>query len=164
MSNPDNNNKPFDTPPVLFIDGVMFRDPGVIIGIDPENVEKIDVIRVKYYVGDYLFTGIVNIITKAGDLSNVTLPEYAIRLPYRVIDPVYSFISPDYSTVNAKKSRIPDFRNTLYWNPSVKPDINGKAKVDFWTSDFVSDYEVNIQGINEDGKIFSLKKIIKVKR
>jgi hypothetical protein len=41
----------------------------------------------------------VNIITKAGDFSNVTLPDYAIRLPYRVIDPVYSFVSPDYSSV-----------------------------------------------------------------
>jgi uncharacterized protein YfaS (alpha-2-macroglobulin family) len=63
-----------------------------------------------------------------------------------------------------KKSRIPDFRNTLYWNPSVKTDSEGKALVEFWTSDFVSDYEVNIQGITPAGKAFTLRKIIKVSR
>jgi hypothetical protein len=164
MANPDNFNKLFDTPPVLFVDGVMVKDPTVIAGFDPEIVEKIDVIRVKYYVGDYLFTGIVNIITKAGDFSSVSLPDYAIRLPYRVIDPVFSFSSPDYSSVQMKNNRIPDFRNTLYWNPSVKPDKEGKARVEFWTSDVVSDYVINIQGITKEGEQISVKKIIKVKR
>ena len=164
IADPDNNNKPFDIPPGLFIDGVAVKDPSIIAGIDPELVEKIDVIRGRYSVGDYLFYGLVNIITKAGDFSNATLPDYAIRLPYRVIDPVCSFKSPDYSSVELKKSRIPDFRNTLYWNPSVKPDKEGVARVEFWTSDFVSDLEVNIQGITPEGKTFTIKKIIKVKR
>jgi hypothetical protein len=164
MANPDNNNKPYDSPPGLFVDGVMIKDPAVIAGIDPEIVEKIDVIRVKYYVGDYLFNGIVNIITKAGDLSNVTLPDYAIRMPYKVIDQFSSFISPDYSSAAIKKSRIPDFRNTLYWNPSLRPDKDGRARVEFWTSDIVSEYKVDIQGITKDGKVVTIQKIIKVKR
>jgi hypothetical protein len=62
-----------------------------------------------------------------------------------------------------KQSRIPDFRNTLYWNPSVKPDVDGKVKIDFWTSDISDEYEVNIQGITPEGKTISLVKIIKVK-
>jgi hypothetical protein len=157
------NNRPYDNPPGLFVDGVMVKDPGIIAGFDPEIVEKIEVVKEKYFVGDYLFYGIINIITKAGDFSNATLPDDAIRLPYRVVDPVSSFISPDYSSAEKKKSRIPDFRNTLYWNPSVKPDKEGKARIEFWTSDFVSDYEINIQGIAADGKVYSLRKIIKVK-
>jgi hypothetical protein len=157
-------NRIYDSPPGLFIDGVMVKDASVIAGLDPELVEKIDVIREKYFVGDFMFYGIVNIITKAGDFSNVTLPDYCIRLPYRVIDPVNSFISTDYSSPERKRSRIPDFRNTLYWNPAVKTDNAGKARIEFWTSDFVSDFEVNIQGITGEGKLFSIKKIIKVKR
>jgi hypothetical protein len=156
-------NKVYETPPDLFIDGVAVKDPAVIAGLDPEIVEKIDVIRERYFVGDYLFYGIVNIITKAGDFSNATLPDYAIRLSYRVIDPVNSFISPDYSSTALKKSRIPDFRNTLYWNPSVKPDEDGKVRVEFWSSDNKADYKINIQGITLDGKLFSFQKIIKVK-
>jgi hypothetical protein len=119
--------------------------------------------REKYMVGDYLFYGAVNIITKAGDFSNGTLPDNAVRLPYRVLDPVLSFVSPDYSSNEMKNSRIPDFRTTLYWNPSVEPGKDGKARVEFWSSDVPSEYEINIQGIDSDGSPVSLRKIIKVK-
>jgi hypothetical protein len=157
-------NRPYDVPPTLLVDGVLVKDAAVIAAIDPEIVEKIDVVREKYFVGDYLFYGIVNIITKAGDFSNATLPDHALRLAYRVVDPVYSFVSPDYSSSDARSKRIPDFRTTLYWNPAVRPDKEGKSTIEFWTSDFSSDFEINIQGISADGKPFSLRKNIKVKR
>jgi len=157
-------SKPYATSPGLFIDGIVIKDAGLIANLNPELVEKIDVVRDKYFVGEYEFFGLVNIITKSGDFSNITLPEYVIRIPYRVIDPVNAFISPDYSTSEMKRSRIPDFRNTLYWNPSLKPDSTGVARVDFWTGDFVSDFEVNIQGISTDGKPVSIKKTIHVKK
>jgi hypothetical protein len=149
--------------PSLMIDGVIIKDPLMIVNLDPEIVEKIDVIKEKYLVGKYFFPGIVNVITKSGDFSCVSLPDYMIRLPYRVIDPVWSFVSPDYSSVEMANSRIPDYRNTLYWNPFVKTCKDGKAKIEFWSSDNKSDYVINIQGLTQEGKIFSLKKIIKVK-
>jgi len=157
------NNEVFDKKPLLLIDGVIIDDPSILANLDPEIVEKIDVEKEKYMVGDYSFYGMVNVITKKGDYSCVALPDYAIRMPYRVIEPVWSFVSPDYSSTELKNSRIPDFRNTLYWNPSVKPDKEGKVRVEFWSSNIVSDYEINIQGITFEGKTFSLKKIIRVK-
>jgi hypothetical protein len=153
----------FITYPYLMIDGVIIRDPSMIANLDPEIVEKIDVIKEKYLVGTYFFPGIVNVITKSGDFSCVSLPDYMTRLSYRVIDHVSSFGSPDYSSEEIKESRIPDYRNTLYWNPSVKPGKDGKARVEFWSSDNKTDYLINIQGISEDGKPLSVKKIIKVK-
>ncbi len=164
IADPDNQNRTYDFSPRIFIDGVAVKDPGIVAALEPEFVETIDVVRHKYAVGDYFFFGIVNIITKAGDFSNVPLPDYAIRLSYRVTDPVNTFVAPQYLTPELKRSRIPDFRNTLYWNPCVKSDKDGKCFAEFWTSDFVSDYEVNIQGITPDGKAFAVKKIIKVKR
>jgi hypothetical protein len=155
-------NKIYEVAPVLMIDGVIIKDPSLIANLDPELVEKIDVVREIYYVGDYKFYGIVNVITKSGDYSCVTLPDYAVRLPYRVIDPVRVFVSPDYSSAEMKDNQTPDFRNTLYWNPSVRPDKDGRTEIEFWTSDITSDYEVNIQGITGNGKIVSLKKTIRI--
>ena len=157
------DNSPYYTIPSLLIDGVIIKDPSMIAGLDPETVEKIDVIMEKYLVGKYYFYGLVNVITKAGDFNCVSLPDYMIRLPYRVIDPVWSFISPDYSSAEIRNSRIPDFRNTLYWNPSVKPDKSGKASIEFWTSDDISDYVINIQGNTSDGRLISTRKSIRVK-
>jgi hypothetical protein len=156
------DNSVFKKPPVLFIDGVVVNDPATIAEFDPELVEKIEAVKELYVIGDYYFFGLVNVITRAGDYSGVTLPDYAVRLNYRVIDRPKSFISPDYSTDEMKQSRIPDLRNTLYWNPALKPDNDGKVRLDFWTSDYRGMYEINIQGITSDGKPVSVRKKIKV--
>jgi hypothetical protein len=46
----------------------------------------------------------------------------------------------------------------------VKTGKDGKASIEFWTSDLKTDFEVNIQGISTDGNAISIKKIIKVKK
>jgi hypothetical protein len=61
-----------------------------------------------------------------------------------------------------KNSTIPDFRNTLFWNPSVKPGKEGYVKIEFWTSDVVSDYIINVQGITAEGKLISVRKYFSV--
>lgn len=150
------------TAPVLMLDGIIIKDASIIANLDPEIVERIDVVKEKYVVGKYIFPAIMNVITKSGDFSNIPFPDYMVRLPYRVTDPVLSFISPDYSSQDLKKSRVPDYRNTLYWNPAVTTGSDGKARVEFWSSDNKADYVIRIQGLTKDGKTISLSKIIRV--
>ena len=103
----------------------------------------------------------INVITRDGDFSAVRLPGYATRLQYRTIDPVRSFVSPAYTSESAGKSRIPDFRNTLYWNPSLTAGENGQTMVEFWSSDVPGDYEIKIEGI-ANGKLVSCRKILRI--
>ncbi|MGB8491717.1 MAG: hypothetical protein WCE64_11730, partial [Bacteroidales bacterium] len=112
------DNRIYTRPPVLFVDGVPVNDASVIANLDPERVEKIEAVKERYLVGDFVFFGLVNVITRAGDYSNVSLPEYAVRMPYRVTGQVKSFASPDYSSPAIAGNRIPDLLNTLYWNPA----------------------------------------------
>ena len=156
--------KPFESPATLMVDGVIINDASIIANMDPELVERIEVVRERYFVGDYLFYGIVNVITRAGNFSNVTLPDYAVRLAYRITDPSESFNSPLYQDETKKQSRIPDFRNTLYWNPSVKFDSSGKANLEFWSSDFAADYEIIVQGLSRSGKPFYARSLLTVKK
>lgn len=154
--------KYYDKSPVLFVDGVVVNDASVIANIDPELVERIDVVKERYLVGEYLFYGLINVITYAGDLSSVTLPEYAVRIPYKVIDPPNIFYSPGYDDPAVRNSRIPDFRNTLYWSPALIPDKDGRLKTEFWTGDIPGDYAIDIQGIKNDGTKISVRRILKV--
>ena len=144
--------------PILFIDGVMVNDATAIANLDPEIVERIDVITGKYFVGDFIFYGLVNVITRAGDFSCTTLPEQAVRLKYNVMDAEALFMEPE----NREQTNVPDFRNTLYWNPSVRPDKDGKLLVNFRTSDNTGEYEIIVQGLTTDGKPLTGKKSIKV--
>ena len=157
------DNTPYKNPPVLFIDGVVIDDPGVIGEMDPAIVEKIDAFRNMYMVGDLVFYGLVNIITRAGDFSSVKLPDHAVRLNYTIARQAKSFRSPDYSIPGMKQSRIPDFRNTLYWNPDVRPDSAGKTAVNFWTSDAAGEFEIIVQGLTSSGLPVSMKKTISVR-
>jgi hypothetical protein len=152
----------YPAPPMLLIDGVVVHDASSIANLDPELVERIETVRDKYLVGDYLIYGIVNVITRLGGFSCISLPDYAVRLQWRVADQVYSFASPEYPSMDKKNNHIPDFRNTLYWNPSLIPGKDGKFRVEFWSSDFASDYIINIQGVGNDGRNISIKKLVKV--
>ncbi len=152
-------NLQYEFPTELFVDGVRVKDANAIAALDPEVVEQIDVIRERYMVGDYLFHGIVNVITKTGDFSSVNLPDYAVRTFYRVIDPVERFVSPEYEKPESGRSRIPDFRNTLWWNPSLKPGDPAEC----WSSDIPGEYIIRINGIAADGSPLSSEQIITIK-
>jgi hypothetical protein len=74
-----------------------------------------------------------------------------IILKLRGFDMPAKFYSPLYSLENIDSPQ-PDFRPTLYWNPDVC-FVNGKANLDFFTSDELTEYVVYLEGITKNGKI-----------
>ena len=68
------------------------------------------------------------------------------------------FYSPQY-TDESTKTR-PDHRTTLYWNPKVKTDANGKASIKFYASDISKRYLVILEGISDDGTIVHQQQVI----
>jgi hypothetical protein len=46
-----------------------------------------------------------------------------------------------------------DLRSTLYWNPRIETDQNGKASVNFWASDAKTNLDIRVEGINHVGKV-----------
>ena len=68
------------------------------------------------------------------------------------------FYSPQY-TDKSQKTR-PDHRTTLYWNPKVQTDGNGKASVKFYASDISKRYLVTLEGVSDDGTIVHQQQVI----
>jgi hypothetical protein len=60
------------------------------------------------------------------------------------------FYSPLYDRSNEKPIQ-PDLRSTIYWNPSIQTDSNGKAAVTFYTSDRQTPLNTIIEGISTQG-------------
>ena len=162
ITNPLTDNF-YNEPPLVMIDGVIINDLTALVDLDPETVEKIEVVKTPYLIGDLILRGIVNVITRSGDFSDVAIPEYAVILPYTIIDEPSGIIFPDYSSELNRQSRTPDLRNTLYWNPSVKTNSTGKAEIEFWTSDLPGIYTISIQGIAGTGEKISLYKSFTVR-
>lgn len=68
------------------------------------------------------------------------------------------FYSPDYS--NEALNIETDKRTTVYWNPNVKFNKSGKATISFYSTDNSKRLYINIQGFDNDGRLFSIQRII----
>ena len=44
-----------------------------------------------------------------------------------------------------------DYRRTLYWNPNVTTDKDGKAKIDFYNNSSCKQMFISAEGITKDG-------------
>ncbi len=150
--------------PLLLIDGVVIRDPDIFAGIDPQFVEKIDIIKSKYAFGDCIFSGLINIITAKNDIGNVSLPVDATRMLYRVFEPQEKFAFPDHSLPETRQNHVPDFRNTLYWETLSISGLSKKVTRVLSASDFISDYDIIIQGVTMDGRFVSQRKPIRIRK
>ncbi len=149
-------------PGAVLLDGVILKDPSVIALLDPDLIERIDVIKGEYQVGSVVFNSLISIISKKGDMCGIEQAASGLRTLYPFLDKVEVTDNFKYPGTRTIDSRIPDFRNTLYWGPYLHPDTAGYLKVEFFTSDFLSDYKVVVEGLTDTGKPFSYTKIIKV--
>uniref|UniRef100_UPI003D7F91EA hypothetical protein n=1 Tax=Pedobacter sp. TaxID=1411316 RepID=UPI003D7F91EA len=61
------------------------------------------------------------------------------------------FYSPQHDTATANQA--PDLRTTVYWNPQVVTDTNGKTKIDYFNTDVPGTYRVHLEGINTAGQL-----------
>ena len=59
------------------------------------------------------------------------------------------FYSPQYNGP-ANPPKV-DLRTTIYWNPNVATDKDGKASVEYFNADAKGTYRVVIEGIDADG-------------
>lgn len=66
------------------------------------------------------------------------------------------FYAPVYETEKQKNNIELDLRTTLYWCPKVNTDSEGKAIVEFYTSDSGASFSVVAEGVLDNGELFRL--------
>lgn len=142
----------FVVDPLILLDGVPVLDADKIMSYDPLKIRKLEVVARMYFYGSMFFGGIVNFVTYHGDMPGYELEAHATVIDYETLEMQREFFAPVYETQEQVQGRLPDFRNLLYWNPSVKTNENGKKEVSFYTSDIPGQYAVVLQGITAGGK------------
>lgn len=144
-------NTYYETNPLVLLDGIPVFDIDKLMAFDPLKIKKIELLSSRYILGAYSATGIVSFTTYNNDLAGYELDPRVHVQSYEGIQPTREFYSPKYDQPAAIASRIPDFRNLLYWAPEVKTDMQGKAQLHFYSSDQVGKYKVVLQGLTSNG-------------
>lgn len=83
----------------------------------------------------------------AEDLDEVVAPQ-----PGTIYYRARHFSAPMYNNQIDVETRS-DFRNTIYWNPSVEVGYSGRKTIEFYASDDISSFRTTIEGISADGSI-----------
>ena len=140
----------FAEDPLVLIDGVPVFDINKIIEVDPLKIKKIDITTQRFFMGRQQYNGIVSYSTYNDNLDGYQLDPNSLVIEYEGLQLEREFYSPQYETALQTSSRLPDYRNVLYWSPNFKT-INGKQDISFYTSDIPGKYVVFIQGISNSG-------------
>jgi len=145
------NKSVFQENPLILLDGVPIFHVNKIMEIDPLKIKKLEVINKQFFMGKFSFKGIVSFKTYNGDLSDLDLDPKIFSLDYEGLQINKEFFSPKYETIQKRESRLPDPRWALFWDPKITTDDHGKYKVEFYTSDVEGSFQMNIQGLTQQG-------------
>lgn len=140
-----------DGDPLVILDGIPVFNIDKVLALDPLKIYKLDVMRDRYYWGATESEGILSYTTYKGDLGGLDMDPHAVVLDYEGLQLQRVFYAPVYETTEQVASRLPDFRNVLYWSPSLNSSAQGKKQLSFYTGDQNGQYIGVIQGLTADG-------------
>lgn len=142
--------------PLYIIDGIATKNTEFFLSLDPKTLKTISVIKYPKKLsrfGEMAKNGIVLVDTKTG---NVREPLNQERLIYGLNSPMEF---PQLNSEWANESGNPEFRSTVYWNPSVEIDEEGKASVQLMNSDDIATLAIRIEGFVGGRPVSLVKKI-----
>ncbi len=137
--------------PLILLDGVPYFNMNKVMEIDPKTIRKLEVVRDQYYLGPSTFNGILNFTSYKPNFGSSYINPNAVVLDYDGMQIQREFYHPSYETATQVNSRLPDFRNVLYWSPAMHTDAKGKVAFNFYSSDLPGTYIGVVNGLSEEG-------------
>ncbi len=149
--------------PLTLLDGLPVFNINQIIAFNPLKIKQLEVIANRYFLGQQVYDGVVSYTTYKGDLAGFPLNPHALIEEYEGLQVPREFYTPQYDTEAQQRSRLPDLRNLLYWNPDVRLAAGQPQTLSFFTSDQAGRYLVVAQGLTRDGQLGSTSFTLDVK-
>jgi hypothetical protein len=122
-----------------------------------EDIEGIEVVLGPHYgtiYGDRMANGGLIITTKRARKTNNYYKEAPGVITFRAngFYKAREFYSPQYDNPKTN-TKIADLRSTIYWQPNITTDKDGKASFSYFNADGKGTYRVVIEGIDADGNL-----------
>lgn len=144
---------------LVYIDGVLMPNQAELLDFDSRLIKTVNTVREKYAMGGKIYYGMVNFVTTDGNYFELVnksgMTKVALNRP---LLPKRYFAQTHMVEAN---SRIPDFRDQLFWEPSIALDGN-ELGFSFFTSEVPGEYELSLEGFSIYGRPVAIKKTITV--
>lgn len=149
------------TDPLYLLDNAPV-DAGTLLQINPRDVSSIDVFKDPARAaifGAQGANGVIAVYTKTGSGMNYKSVGGTLVTKYGGYASPREFYSPKYDVKTAENA-ITDSRATIYWNPSIKTDAAGKAKLEFYNTDVAKRQLIIVEGMDAEGRLGRVVKVI----
>ena len=150
------SNRSMNRPMQLIVDGI-YMDGDYLSSIPPTDIASIEVLRSGGYTAIYGSrggSGVLVINTKRGD-ENYSIQRYSpeiVTYTPKGLSQTKQFYAPKYDDPKTNKA-VADLRTTIYWNPNIITDKDGKGTFGFFNADSKGTYRVVIEGIDDAGDL-----------
>jgi hypothetical protein len=150
------------TPIEIYANG-MPVDVNYLLGLDPKGIESIEVFNNDGLTGinqrnNTLGVVVINMkeikkvkLTK-DQLKELFPPNNVLTFKPKGYDEERHFYVPKYEGPKTSL-QVQDYRTTIYWNPVVLTDKDGKGSFEFYNSDDKGPYKVILEGVDLNGNI-----------
>ncbi|MFC4268726.1 hypothetical protein [Polaribacter marinivivus] len=130
---------------LLIVDGFIINNHSDFISFDALKIKTIKVIQEKYFFGNKLYQGIIDIKTFDKNYQNKSKKsqKFSLLKP----EQEKNYYHPNYEVL--KNKNIPDFRTQLLWLPKINKSTK---EIFFYSSDIVGKFKVEIQGYTKSGQ------------
>lgn len=146
--------------PLVIVDGLVLQDHEDLIDLSIHQVKTIRLARNQYVMAGQIFQGIFDVETYDHDFWENYSKSYINQIQLHRPQPIKKYYKQDYSA-EASFISIPDFRHQLFWEPRLKLDKT-TTEVEFYTSDIKGNFEIVLEGFNEQMRPIKIVKYFKV--
>lgn len=143
-------------PPVFIIDGVATRDVNAFLALKPEDTEFVKVVRTPEKLVPLGLFGRNGIVIVNSQVKKKHVQAIDSSALVRGVSRSMRFPATPSAT------SAPRFRSTRYWNPAVRTDVGGKARIEWGATQDESGYVLHVVGFTEDGQPISVVKRIPI--
>ncbi len=107
--------------------------------LSPPDITQNDILEFQHSLGCLVLVELNSSLSLKKGMRRMTLDGYTVPVEY---------YSPDYSDATPYEA---DYRRTLYWNPDVRPDATGNAKLRFYNNSTARRYNVSAESVTGVG-------------
>ena len=139
------DNTEFSGNMLVMIDGVPVKDIEKLLEFDAMLIGDIYIYPYNYSLGNAIFNGVVDFVTKQGDISSFKFDRNVVIVDWQGESYPVAFTCGNLPEGGS------DYRHTLYWHPQIDIKAGGTTEIQVRTPSYSGRFKIVVEGIASDG-------------